>query len=186
LGHILVIIHSKNHQAPAEILDPRVFINRWHRALPPNAKHFAKKVNYYRREDVPGNVWPQPELIATTKLAQFVYQQEYRFGFSTTGALDFGQCTQQLVDRKARPLPKRDEHHTMTLDLGDLHDICKLLGYITTQGLFEKALGAAKRNRYDNIWNLRRRINPMTPMSVVPNNITEPGSGTGFSSPNRP
>jgi hypothetical protein len=27
-----------------------------------------------------------------------------------------------------------------------------LLGYITTQGLFEKALGAAKRNRYDNIY----------------------------------
>ncbi len=112
--------------ACVEVLDPRTFINRWQSALPPGAKHFARKVNYYRREDVPGNVWPQPELIATTKLAQFAYQQEYRFGFSTTGALDFGQCTQQLVDRKARPLPKPDEHHTLTLDLGDLHDICKL------------------------------------------------------------
>ena len=66
------------------------------------------------------------QVIATNKLAQFAYQQEYRFGFSTTGALDFGQCTQHLVDRRARPLPKPDEHHTMTLDLGDLHDICTL------------------------------------------------------------
>ncbi len=59
--------------ACVEILDPRLFISRWQRVLPPNGKHFAKKVNYYRRENVPGNVWPQPELIATTKLAQFAY-----------------------------------------------------------------------------------------------------------------
>ena len=102
-----------------EILDPRVFIKRWQRVLPPTTKHFAQKVNYYRREDVPENVWPQPELIATTKLVQFAYQQEYRLGLSTTGALDFGQCSQQLVDRKARPQPQPHEHHTMTLDLGD-------------------------------------------------------------------
>lgn len=112
--------------ACVEILDPRVFIERWKKVLPPNAKHFAKKVAYYQREDVPGNVWPQPELIATTKLARFAYQHEYRLGFSTTGALDFGQCTQQLVDRKARPLPRLHEHDTMILDLGDLHHICKL------------------------------------------------------------
>jgi len=112
--------------ACVEILDPRVFIRRWQRVLPPTAKHFAKKVNYYRREDLPENVWPQPELIATTKLVKFAYQQEYRLGFSTTGALDFGQCSQQLVDRKARPQPQPHEHRTMTLDLGDLHDICKL------------------------------------------------------------
>jgi len=43
-----------------------------------------------------------------------------------TGALDFGQCTQQLIDRKARPLPKHEQYHTITLDLGDLNDICKL------------------------------------------------------------
>lgn len=112
--------------ACVEILDPRAFINRWQTALPAGAKHFHLKVNYYRREDLPGNVWPQPKLIATTKLAQFAYQQEYRFGFSTTGALDFGQSTQELVDRKTRPFPKPEEHDARTLDLGDLHDICKL------------------------------------------------------------
>ena len=108
------------------ILKPAVFINRWIAALPAGAADFARKVDYYRVEDVPGNVWPQPDLIATTKLARFAYQQEYRLGFSTTGALAFGQATQQLVDRKVRPLPKPEEHHNMTLDLVDLSGLCRL------------------------------------------------------------
>jgi hypothetical protein len=33
-------------------------------------------------------------------MRRFAYQQEYRLGFSTTGALAFGQATQQLVDRR--------------------------------------------------------------------------------------
>jgi hypothetical protein len=113
-------------RACVEILRPAVFIKRWLAALPKDAKHFAKKVDYYQPEYVPGNVWPQPHLIATTKLARFAHQQEYRLGFSITGALEFGTATQQLVDRKARPLPKPEEHHHWTLELGDLRDICKL------------------------------------------------------------
>lgn len=115
-----------NAEACVEILQPAKFIQRWHAALPKDAKHFAKKVDYYRQEHVPGNVWPQPHLIATTKLDRFAYQQEYRLGFSTSGALDFGQTTQQLVDRKMRPLSKPEEHDHHTLHLGDLRDICEL------------------------------------------------------------
>jgi hypothetical protein len=113
--------------AVVEILKPAAFINRWIAALPSGAAHFAKRVEYYAPEDVPGNVWPQPELIATTKLKRFSYQQEYRLGFSTAGALAFGQATQQLVDRKARPAPRPDEHFNRTIDLGDLGGICRLL-----------------------------------------------------------
>jgi hypothetical protein len=109
-----------------EIQNPLKFIQRWLVKLPDGASHFAKKVDYYRQDHGPGNVWPQPHLIATTKLERFAYQQEYRFGFSTTGALEFGQTTQQLVDRRARPAPKPDEHHHWTLELGDLRDICTL------------------------------------------------------------
>jgi len=112
--------------ACVEILKPRAFINRWQMALPPSSKHFAKRVSYYEREDAPENVWPQPELIATMKLAQFDYQQEFRFGYSTTGALDFNECSQKLVNRKGRPSPKAEEHLKMTLDLGNLSDLCKL------------------------------------------------------------
>ena len=112
--------------ACVEIQNPLKFIQRWLAKLPDGASHFAKKVDYYRQDHGPDNVWPQPHLIATTKLERFAYQQEYRFGFSTTGALEFGQTTQQLVDRRARPAPKPDEHHHWTLELGDLRDICTL------------------------------------------------------------
>ena len=120
------LVQEFKAQTCVEIVRPAAFIRRWLAALPKEAAHFAKKVDYYEPEHVPGNVWPQPHLIATTKLARFAYQQEYRFGFSTTGALEFGQTTQQLVDRKNRPLPNPEEHHYRTLELGNLRDISKL------------------------------------------------------------
>ena len=113
--------------ACAEIYDPREFIVRWLAALPEGAKHVSRRVGYYRPEDVTGNVWALPDLIATTKLKRFAYQNEYRLAYTTTEAFGFQNCTYQLVDRKARPLPKPEEHHHETLDLGDLRHICQLL-----------------------------------------------------------
>lgn len=112
--------------ACVEILSPLKFIQRWLAKLPDGATHFAKRVDYYGQEQVPGNVWPQPHLIATSKLDRFAYQQEYRLGFCTTNALEFNQAKQELRDRKARPIPKPEEHHNKIIDLGDLTDICKI------------------------------------------------------------
>jgi hypothetical protein len=119
---------SKEFRAVAcvEILSPLKFIQRWLAKLPEGATHFAKKVDYYRQEDLPSNVWLQPHLIATTKLDHFAYQQEYRLGFCTTNALEFNEAKQELRDRKERPIPRPEEHHNKTLDLGGLTDICKL------------------------------------------------------------
>jgi hypothetical protein len=114
---------------------PKEFIRRWERALPDGAnghtkhgypKHVARKIDYYRAQDVPGNVWALPDLITTTKLEAFEYQAEYRFAFTMTEAFEFENCRYELVDRKYRPLPKPEEHHSMTLELGDLTDICTL------------------------------------------------------------
>jgi hypothetical protein len=113
-------------KACVEICRPRIFAQRWQRALPQNARYFSRRVQYYERHDVPGNIWPQPKRIATSKLSNFAYQKEYRFGFTTTRALNFGECSQQLAHRKIRPAPKLEEHHHITLDIGDLSDICKL------------------------------------------------------------
>lgn len=116
--------------ACAEIFNPRAFIHRWLDALPEEAqqerKHVARRVGYYRPEDVPGNVWALPELIITTKLKCFEYQNEYRLSYTTTDAFAFQNCTYQLVDRKARPSPKPEEHHYQTLELGSLRDICRI------------------------------------------------------------
>jgi|SRR5579863_69535 len=119
-----------NAVACAEILDPRAFINRWLKALPGEAKqegkHVARKVGYYKPEDVPGNVWALPDLIITTKLKRFEYQDEYRLAYTTTDAFAFENCNYQLVDRKARPARKPEEHLRQTLELGDLRDICRI------------------------------------------------------------
>jgi hypothetical protein len=116
--------------ACAEILYPRVFISLWLNALPEEAnqegKHVARRVGYYEAEDVPGNVWAFPDLIITTKLKRFEYQNEYRLAYTTTDAFAFENCTYQLVDRKSRPAPKPEEHLRQTLELGNLRDICRV------------------------------------------------------------
>jgi hypothetical protein len=124
-----------NAVACAEILEPRTFISRWLNALPDGAKqegkHVARRVGYYRPEDVPDNVWALPDLIITTKLKRFEYQNEYRLAYTTTDAFAFDNCTYQLVDRKARPLPKPEEHLNQTLELGNLRDICRVKTFYT-------------------------------------------------------
>ena len=116
--------------ACVEVLKPREFIYRWIDALPEEAKkqgkHVARRVAYYRAEDVPDNVWALPDLIITAKLKRFEYQDEYRLAYTTTDAFAFENCNYQLVDRKARPLPKAEEHLCETLHLGSLRGICRL------------------------------------------------------------
>jgi hypothetical protein len=125
-----VLRRDFNAVSCVELMDPRTFIGRWRDALPDAAKedgkHVARKVAYYRPEDVPGNVWALPDLIVTTKLRPFQYQDEYRLAYTTTNAFAFENCTYQIVERKARPLPTRDEHLHETLVLGDLRDICRI------------------------------------------------------------
>lgn len=76
--------------------------------------------------DLPGNVWAIPDLITTTKLKKFAYQEEYRFAYTKTDAFKFENVRVELVDRKARPTPKPEEHSHETLNLGDLRDICRI------------------------------------------------------------
>ncbi len=80
-------------------------------------------VRYYHGHDLPGNGWAIPDLITTTKLKKFAYQEEYRFAYTKTDAFKFENVKVQLVDRKTRPAPKPNEHFHETLHLGDLHDI---------------------------------------------------------------
>jgi len=61
-----------------------------------------------------------------TKLKKFAYQEEYRFAYTKTDAFKFENVRLELVDRKARPLPKPEEYFHETLDLGDLRDICRI------------------------------------------------------------
>jgi hypothetical protein len=113
-----------------EICRPQEFISRWQKALPEAArskeKHVARRVKYYNREDVPGNVWALPDLIITAKLKQFEYQKEFRLAYTSTDAFGFENCDYRLVNRVTRPLPKPEEHRRHTLELGDLRNMCRV------------------------------------------------------------
>ena len=115
--------------AGVEVVDPLAFIGRWRDALPEAAKqkdkHVARRVEYYKPEDVPGNVWALPDLIITTKLKRFQYQDEYRLAYTTTDAFGFENCAYHIVNRNARPLPRPEEHLHQTLALGNLREICR-------------------------------------------------------------
>jgi hypothetical protein len=113
-------------KACVEIFDLNRFIERWRGSLPGNAKTVSRRVAYYRPEEGPGPVWALPDLVITAKLNKFAYQDEYRLAYTTTNAFDFENCRYSLVSRNERPLPKPDEHNLSILDLGDLHDTCKL------------------------------------------------------------
>jgi hypothetical protein len=113
-------------KACVEIFHPRKLTERWKRALPVGTKYVSRKVGYYLPTDLPGSVWALPDLIATTKPKRFAHQDEYRLAYTTSDAFGFENCKYQLVDRKARPAPKPEEHHHQTLELGSLRDICRL------------------------------------------------------------
>lgn len=116
--------------ACAEIFNPAELHSRWLKALPEEARaqgqHVSRRVGYYKPADVPGPVWALPDLITTTKLHHFAHQDEYRFAYTKTDAFAFQNCAYRLLDRRERPAPKPEEHHTETLKLGNLRDICRI------------------------------------------------------------
>ncbi len=109
------------------------------KALPDEVKHHvstevgdyrryvSRKVTYYTPEELMVPVWAIPDMITTSKLKRFAYQDEHRFAYTKTDALKFQNCTYQLTNLRARPTPKPEEHFSETLELGDLRDICRIV-----------------------------------------------------------
>jgi hypothetical protein len=119
-----------NAVACVEITDVREFIRRIKSGLPPSARVRARPVDYYSVEDNCNPRWALPDRIAATKDRSWSWQQEYRFMFSNTDALDFEHATYRLVLKSthpiARPVPRPDEHLFHELALAPLADICRL------------------------------------------------------------
>lgn len=75
---------------------------------------------------MPGNVWPQPDLIATHKLDAYKFQQEFRLGFCPAGALDFGNITAEITTGETPVTSQPHNHKRQIIQTGDLADICSL------------------------------------------------------------
>jgi hypothetical protein len=68
-----------------------------------------------------------PEVIATSKLDSYAWQDEYRLVFSLTDALEFENVNTSLVHRNnAREAPKPAEHHSYHVKAQSLRGICLL------------------------------------------------------------
>jgi hypothetical protein len=64
--------------------------------LPAGSTFMAKAVSYYSKNDEIGIRWAFPDKITFEKVDCYFWQDEYRFAFSMTDALDFGKTSQQI------------------------------------------------------------------------------------------
>lgn len=120
-----VLMREFSAVACIEVLDKSAFFRRLTPALPRNAKLVAGPVEYYRpSEQLTTLLGASPEKIVKSKLEHFSYQDEYRFAFSPTNALERGNARHCL--REFKPSRNPAEHHAETLRLGSLRDICRL------------------------------------------------------------
>lgn len=70
--------------------------------------------------------WALPDVIASSKLDSYAWQDEYRLVFSLTDALDFEKVQPRIVQGVAKRTASPSEHHDYRLDVGSLRDIAIL------------------------------------------------------------
>jgi hypothetical protein len=115
-----------NAMVAVEIMKMPTFCNRIQAALPPTATFRARRVDYYPQSQGGNPRWALPDDIASSKLEKWAYQEETRFIFSLTDALNFENVKCQLSRRKTRTPAKPEEHLCHLLNVGGLRDICRL------------------------------------------------------------
>jgi hypothetical protein len=119
--------------ACVEILDVKNFCARVEAALPnatfpglPSRSRLGQPVTYYTETDDCNPRWALPDVIATSKLVDYSWQDEYRLVFSLTDALGFEKTKMHLVGNEAKDPHLPFEHRECPLKIGNLHDICRL------------------------------------------------------------
>jgi hypothetical protein len=90
-------------------------------------RYVSRKVTDYTPEELMGPVWAITDMITSSNLKRFAYQDEHRLAYTKTDAFKFQNCTYQLTNRRARPTTKPEQHLSETLELGDLRDICRIV-----------------------------------------------------------
>jgi hypothetical protein len=99
--------------------------------LPAGSTFMAKAVSYYSKNDEIGIRWAFPDKITFEKMNCYSWQDEYRFAFSITDALDFGKTSQQIQipapGRTELPRPSTiAEPREYNLTTRSLRDICRI------------------------------------------------------------
>src|SRR5207245_2570143 len=123
-----------NAVACVEVLDAKSFGRRVQKSLPwkavfggrPGHERLGHHVAYYNVTDNPTPRWACPDLIATSKLESYRWQDEFRLLFSLTDALRFENISGRIVVGNASRAPDPSEHHVYDIDVGSLSDIAIL------------------------------------------------------------
>lgn len=124
-----------NVVACVEIIDAKAFCRRVEKALPwraafggrPGHQRIGHHVDYYKVTNDPNLRWACPDLIASSKLDTYRWQDEYRLVFSLTDALRFENIAGRIVQGEVRSrTATSSEHHHYDVRLGDLNDIAVL------------------------------------------------------------
>jgi hypothetical protein len=111
-----------------EIKNISSFCARIQRRLPAAAKFYSGPVEYYDQGEGPGARWALPDRIARSKSPSYQWQDEYRFVFSLTDALNFENAAYRLV-KGSNPKhgdQKSAEHPQHLVKVRTLRDICQL------------------------------------------------------------
>jgi len=95
--------------ACVEILNIARFCARIREALPDETSFLGRRVMYYRAIES-GPRWALPDDIATSKLDDYAWQQEYRFVLATPSALEFEKTELRLVRRTSRAVRGLSPH----------------------------------------------------------------------------
>lgn len=117
-----------------EILDAKAFCRRVQRELPncsrfggrPGHKRIGQHVEYYEVTEVGNRRWALPDVIASSKLDSYRWQDEFRLVFSFTDALDFEKVQPRIVRGASKRAPNPAEHHSHPLKIGSVGDIAIL------------------------------------------------------------
>ena len=120
--------------ACVEILNIKTFCSRIEAALPPNAMfpgeagrtRIGRRVEYYKETEGGNPRWALPDVIATSKLDSYAWQDEFRLVFCLTDALGFEKVNLRLVRDNAEKALKPDQHHHYLVKARSLRGICRL------------------------------------------------------------
>ncbi len=119
--------------ACVEVLDIPKFCGRVQAALPstatfpglPGHMRIGQRVTYYTEQSAPTPRWALPDLIATSKLAGFAWQDEFRLVFSLTDALAF-QNVKLTLEEQPDTGPDPADHRSYLVKAGGLADIYRI------------------------------------------------------------
>ena len=118
--------------ACVEILDVPKFCRRVEAVLQgatlggkPGCERIGFAVQYYNPEHPPGAAYAVPEMIATSKMLSYRWQDEFRMLYSRTDALKFQNVSMKLVKGEPEKVVDTSQHHEI-LEVGSLGDIALL------------------------------------------------------------